>query len=79
MPAITFAANVQDVTVPTVLVAGTLDAATFKVSLDTFDMIGSTDKEFVPIENAKHLHFDSGRCAQTQSRSHCCGEPACNP
>ena len=66
---ITFGANVQNVPVPALLVAGTLDT-TFGVSQAAFsvlgNMVGNTDKEFVPIDNANHRHFDSGLCAQTQ-------------
>jgi predicted dienelactone hydrolase len=66
--AITFAADVQNVTVPALLVAGTLDVnPPFEVSRDAFNMLGSPEKEFVLIENAKHRHFDSGLCAQVQS------------
>ncbi len=65
---ITFAADVKDVTVPTLLVAGTLDTtAPAAISHDAYNMLGSTDKVFVLIEDAKHRHFDSGLCAQTQS------------
>jgi len=64
--AITFGANVQDVTVPALLVAGTSDS-TLPVSEAAFDILASTEKHIVLIENAKHRHFDSGLCAQTQS------------
>jgi predicted dienelactone hydrolase len=64
----TFGANVQDVTVPALLVAGGLDTFTpAAISQDAFDMLASTEKDFVLIANAKHRHFDSGMCAQTQS------------
>ncbi len=66
VPAITFGANVKDITVPALLAAGALDN-TLPVSKDVFDMLASTEKEFVLIKNAKHRHFDSGLCAQTQS------------
>jgi predicted dienelactone hydrolase len=64
--AITFGANVQDVTVPARLVAGKSDS-TLPVSEAAFDILASTEKEIVLIENANHRHFDSGLCAQTQS------------
>jgi predicted dienelactone hydrolase len=64
--AITFGANVQDVTVPALLVAGTSDS-TLPVSKAAFDTLTSTEKEIVLIEKANHRHFDSGLCAQTQS------------
>jgi predicted dienelactone hydrolase len=65
---ITFGANIQNITVPALLVAGTLDTtAPPAISQAAFDMLASTEKHFVLIENAKHRHFDSGLCAQTQS------------
>jgi predicted dienelactone hydrolase len=64
--AITFGANVKEVTVPALLVAGTSDS-TLPVSKAVFDTLASTEKHIVLIENAKHRHFDSGLCAQTQS------------
>jgi predicted dienelactone hydrolase len=65
---ITFGANIQDITVPALLVAGTDDTTSPPaISQAAFDMLASMDKHFVPIENAKHRHFDSGLCAQTQS------------
>jgi predicted dienelactone hydrolase len=63
---ITFGANVQDVTVPTLLVAGGLDP-TLPVSQAALDTLGSTEKALVLIGNAKHHHFASGLCAETQS------------
>jgi predicted dienelactone hydrolase len=65
---ITFGANVQDVTVPALLVAGTLDTtAPPAISQAAFNMLASTEKQIILIENAKHRHFESGLCAQTQS------------
>jgi predicted dienelactone hydrolase len=67
LPAIS-GTNVQAVTVPALLVAGTLDASappTF--SQGAFDMLASTEKDLILIENAKHRHFQSGFCAQTQN------------
>jgi predicted dienelactone hydrolase len=64
--AVTFGANVQDVTVPALLVGGVLDPS-LPVSQDAFDRLASTEKEIVLIENANHQHFASGSCAQTQS------------
>ena len=66
----TFGANVQDVTVPALIVAGTLDKASpASISEAAFNMLGTppTEKAFVLIPNAKHRHFVSGACAQTQS------------
>ena len=68
---ITIGANLGNVTVPTRLVAGTLDA-TKPVSLEAFDALASTDKAVVLIDvdlpgEADHRHFDSGLCAQVQS------------
>ena len=63
---ITFGADVQDITVPALLVGGELDPTTL-VSKEVFDRLPSTGKAFVLIPNAKHRHFDSGLCAETQS------------
>jgi predicted dienelactone hydrolase len=66
--AITFGANVHDITVPALLLAGTLDTtAPAAISQAAYDALGSSDKQLILIENAKHRHFDSGLCAQTQS------------
>lgn len=65
---VTFALNLQDITVPTLLVAGALDTVSpLEINLEAFGMLGSTEKDFVLIPNAKHRHFDSGLCAQTQN------------
>ena len=65
---ITFAVDVQNINVPALLVAGTRDTtADPSISQDAFKMLSSTEKAFVLIEDAKHRHFDSGLCAQTQS------------
>ena len=67
---ITFAADVKDITVPTLLVAGSADrTAPASISNQAFNMLGTpaNEKQFVLIQNAEHRHFDSGLCAQTQS------------
>ena len=65
---ITFGANVNAITVPALLLAGTLDTtAPAAISQAAYDALGSTDKQLILIDNAKHRHFDSGLCAQTQS------------
>ena len=65
--AITFGANVHDITLPALLLAGTLDTtAPAAISQAAYDALGSSDKQLILIENAKHRHFDSGLCAQTQ-------------
>ena len=66
---ITFAVNVQDIAVPTLLVAGTLDTnAPYAISQEALETLPpSTEKDIVLVKNAKHRHFDSGLCAQTQS------------
>jgi predicted dienelactone hydrolase len=69
-PAITFAANLANVTVPAVLVAGGLDRNPMNaksVSETAFTTIKSADKLFVAIPNATHRSFDSTYCAQLQS------------
>ena len=65
---ITFCANLANVTVPALLVAGTLDANPAPaVSKAAYDQIGSTQKEFVALEGAMHRSFDSTYCAQMQA------------
>jgi predicted dienelactone hydrolase len=65
---VTFAADVQNVTVPTLLVAGSLDmTAKPAISMAAYNKVASIDKTFVLIPNAEHRHFDSALCAQTQS------------
>jgi len=66
VPAITFGADVQNITIPALLLAGTLDA-TLPVSAAALDKMASTEKALVIFQNANHRHFDSGLCAQTQS------------
>jgi Methyltransferase domain len=65
---ITFGANLENVTVPTVLVAGGRDQNSVQaVSEAAFAAISSADKLFVAIPNATHRSFDSTYCAQLQS------------
>jgi predicted dienelactone hydrolase len=65
---VTFGANVPNVTVPTLLVAGTLDETSpHAVSGEAFDGISSDEKAFVSIQNATHRSFDSTYCDQTQA------------
>ena len=69
-PAIVSGVNLANVTVPAVLVAGGRDTNppdALTVSLDAFNAISSTDKQFVEIPNATHRTFDSTYCAQMQS------------
>lgn len=69
LPAIS-GTNVQAVTVPALLVAGELDMASPPaISQDAYKMLGTplNEKQFVLILKAKHRHFVSGSCAQTQS------------
>ena len=67
-PAITFGANVADVEVPTLLVAGTLDQNSLPaVSMQAFDQVSSDEKALVLIQNATHRSFDSTYCAQMQA------------
>jgi len=71
--AITFGANLSEVTVPTLLVAGGRDQnpsvprPALEVSKAAFAAIASEDKAFVPIPNATHRSFDSTYCAQMQA------------
>lgn len=65
---VSFAPNIQNITVPALLVAGSLDmAAPAAISQEAVAMLGSKEKAFVLIEDAMHRHFVSGKCAQTQS------------
>jgi predicted dienelactone hydrolase len=66
---ITDKVDFADVTVPTLLVAGTLDETSPPaVSQFAFNSLTSTtDKAFVLIENARHRSFDSTYCDQTQA------------
>jgi predicted dienelactone hydrolase len=69
-PAITFATNLANMTVPAVLVAGGLDRNppnAPSVSETAFNNIKSPDKLFVTIRNATHRSFDSTYCGQLQS------------
>ena len=75
---VTSGVDLPKVKVPTQLVAGSLDP-TLCVSQQlvgptscvnpqlALPTLGSTDKGLVTIQKAKHRHFDSGMCAQTQS------------
>ena len=63
---VTLAVNLTNVAVPTLLVAGSLDAVR-SVSVTTLGKISSNDKALFTIQNAKHRHFNSGFCAQTHS------------
>jgi predicted dienelactone hydrolase len=65
---ITFGADVQSITIPALLLAGALDTtAPLAISQAAYDTMASTEKALVIFPNAKHRHFDSGLCAQTQS------------
>jgi predicted dienelactone hydrolase len=67
-PAVTFAVDLQNITIPALLLAGTLDTTSPpEISRAAFEMLASTDKQLVLIENAVHCHFCSGLCAQTQN------------
>jgi dienelactone hydrolase len=66
--AVTVAADLADVTVPTVLVSGLKDAnSTPDVSETAFTSIRSADKLIVRLPAATHRTFDSTYCAQLQS------------
>ncbi len=66
---ITLGVDLENVTVPVLLVAARLDKnSPWPVSqLAIASMPASTDKQLVVIENAVHRHFDSGYCAELQS------------
>jgi predicted dienelactone hydrolase len=66
--AVTFGADVADVEVPALLVAGGKDTNSAQsVSEQAFDAITSDDKLFVGLPLATHRSFDSTYCAQLQS------------
>ena len=65
---VTQGVDLPNVRVPTLLLAGLLDqSGPHLVSQFAYKNISSTDKALVTIPKAKHRHFDSGLCAQTQS------------
>ena len=67
-PNVTFAVNLANITVPTLLVAGTLDAVSPQaVSEAAFEQISSEEKLFVSIEGAHHRSYSSANCNLTQS------------
>jgi hypothetical protein len=60
--------NTANVTVPTLLMAGALDANTPPAeSLRVYNEISSTDKAFVLLRNATHRTFNSSFCDQMQA------------
>jgi predicted dienelactone hydrolase len=65
---ITFGADLSNVHVPSLLVAGTLDMTSPpEVSREAFEQIATRRKAFIAIENATHRSFDSTYCDQTQA------------
>lgn len=66
--AVTFGADLANVEVPTLLVAGERDRNSVpQVSEAAFAAINSTEKAYVPITNAVHRSFDSTYCDQLKS------------
>ncbi|WP_460625852.1 alpha/beta hydrolase family protein [Intrasporangium mesophilum] len=67
-PSITSGVDLQQVTVPTLLVAGDQDRTSpMAVSQFAIDKISSKDKALVIINGAVHRSFDSTYCDQTQA------------
>jgi predicted dienelactone hydrolase len=65
---ITFAVDLQNVTIPVLLVAGGRDRLTPQaISEEAFTAIASREKTFVAIPDATHRSFDSTYCAQMQA------------
>ena len=65
---ITFGANLADVRVPALLVAGGLDQNSVPaISSDALSAISSEEKALVSIQRATHRSFDSAYCAQMQA------------
>jgi predicted dienelactone hydrolase len=68
--AITLGVDLKNVTVPALLVGGTLDkTGPLAISQLAYGMISTppSDKQVVAITNAIHLSFDSAYCAEMQS------------
>jgi dienelactone hydrolase len=68
-PAITFNANISNITQPTLLVAGLRDMTSpASVSEGAFELLATpdADKHYFTMENAMHRTFDSTLCRQTQ-------------
>jgi predicted dienelactone hydrolase len=67
-PSVTFGADLADVKVPTLLVAGERDRNSApQVSAAAFAAIDAAEKAYVPITNAVHRSFDSTYCEQLKS------------
>jgi predicted dienelactone hydrolase len=65
---ITSCVTFANVTVPVLLMAGTLDGTSPPaISKAAYDQVGSTEKAFVAVPNAMHRSFDSTYCAQMQA------------
>ena len=65
---ITFGANLANVRVPALLVAGGLDQNSVPaISSDAYGAISSEEKALVTIQHATHRSFDSTYCAQMQA------------
>jgi predicted dienelactone hydrolase len=68
VPTTTLAVNLANITVPSLLVAGTLDAVSpQEVSEAAFEQISSEEKLFVAIQGAHHRSYSSANCNLTQS------------
>ena len=67
-PNVTFSVNLANITVPTLLIAGTLDAVSpQEVSEAAFELISSEEKLFVAIKGGHHRSYSSANCNLTQS------------
>ncbi len=68
---VTSPVDVQNVTVPVLLMNGTLDAtgplAVSQWTIAHLTKLAPEDKQLVVIQNAYHRHFDSAYCAELQS------------
>lgn len=71
MQAVTSPVDVQNVTVPVLLVGGTRDAsgplAVSEWAIANLTSLAPADKQLVVIQGAYHRHFDSAYCAELQS------------
>jgi predicted dienelactone hydrolase len=68
VPSITFAVDLQNIAIPTLLVAGTLDRASPATTSEAaIEKIASVEKDLVLLDNVVHRSFDSTLCDQMQS------------
>ena len=67
MPALILNIDLEEISVPMVIVVGGNDSQPTTVGETVFTRTGSQDKAFIVIKNAHHRHFASGFCPQVQA------------